>query len=72
MPICEADPWRLQYFEDIPCPPVMSASPRKIRFLAMVPEHRWIYDKLAVALSQGMAAAPHGVMPPPSRCSPSR
>ena len=28
------------------------------------PRHRWIYDKLAVALSQGLQAAPHGVMPP--------
>ena len=28
------------------------------------PQHRWIYDKLAVALSQGLLAAPHGVMPP--------
>ncbi len=28
------------------------------------PQHRWIYDKLAVALSQGLQAAPHGVMPP--------
>ncbi len=28
------------------------------------PAYRWIYDKLAVALSQGLDAAPHGVMPP--------
>ena len=28
------------------------------------PEHRWVYDKLRVALSQGLDAAPHGVMPP--------
>ena len=27
------------------------------------PGHRWVYDKLAVALSQGLEAAPHGVMP---------
>ncbi len=27
------------------------------------PAHRWVYDKLAVALSQGLAAAPHGVAP---------
>ena len=28
------------------------------------PAHRWVYDKLAVALSQGLEAGPHG-MPPP-------
>jgi hypothetical protein len=28
------------------------------------PRYRWVYDKLAVALSQGLDAAPHGVMPP--------
>jgi hypothetical protein len=28
------------------------------------PHHRWVYDKLAVALSQGLAAGPHGVEPP--------
>jgi len=30
----------------------------------LYPSHRWIYDKLAVALSQGLDAAPHGVIPP--------
>ena len=25
------------------------------------PRHRWVYDKIAVALSQGLEAAPHGV-----------
>ena len=28
------------------------------------PEHRWVYDKIAVAQSQGLDAAPHGVPPP--------
>jgi hypothetical protein len=27
------------------------------------PAHRWIYDKIAVALSQGLDAGPHGVPP---------
>jgi hypothetical protein len=30
----------------------------------LFPAHRWIYDKLQVALSQGLDAAPHGVPPP--------
>ena len=25
------------------------------------PRHRWVYDKVAVALSQGLEAAPHGI-----------
>jgi hypothetical protein len=28
------------------------------------PKHRWVYDKIAVALSQGLDAGPHGVTPP--------
>jgi hypothetical protein len=28
------------------------------------PRERWVYDKLAVALSQGLSAGPHGVPPP--------
>ena len=28
------------------------------------PDHRWVYDKIAIALSQGLDAGPHGVPPP--------
>ncbi len=28
------------------------------------PRHRWVYDKIAIALSQGLDAGPHGVPPP--------
>lgn len=64
MPICEADPWRFQYFEDIPCPDDVLISTEDPDSWTWYPAHRWIYDKLAVALSQGLDAAPHGVMPP--------
>jgi hypothetical protein len=63
MPICEADPWRLQYFENIPCPPDVRISTEDADSWEWYPRHRWIYDKLAVALSQRLEAAPHGVMP---------
>jgi hypothetical protein len=63
MPICEADPWRLQYFESAPCPPDVRISTEDADSWEWYPRHRWIYDKLAVALSQGLQAAPHGVMP---------
>ncbi len=64
MPICEADPWRLQYFEGVPCPEDVRISTEDPDSWQWYPAHRWIYDKLAVALSQGLEAAPHGVMPP--------
>ncbi len=64
MPICEADPWRLQYFETVPCPPDVRISTEDADSWEWYPAYRWIYDKLAVALSQGLQAAPHGVMPP--------
>ncbi|MDR3539249.1 MAG: hypothetical protein P4L71_22360 [Acetobacteraceae bacterium] len=64
MPICEADPWRLQYFEGVPCPEDVRVSTEDPDSWQWYPAHRWIYDKLAVALSQGLEAAPHGVMPP--------
>jgi hypothetical protein len=64
VPICEADPWRLQYFEGIPCPDHVRIPTEDADSWEWYPAHRWIYDKLAVALSQGLAGAPHGVMPP--------
>lgn len=63
MPICEADPWRFQYFENVPCPPDVRISTEDSDSWEWYPRHRWIYDKLAIALSQGLEAAPHGVMP---------
>ena len=63
MPICEADPWRLQYFENVPCPADVRISTEDPDSWEWYPRHRWIYDKLAVALSQGLDAAPHAVMP---------
>jgi hypothetical protein len=64
MPVCEADPWRLQYFADVPCPAHVRVPTEDADAWLWYPEHRWVYDKLRVALSQGLDAAPHGVMPP--------
>ncbi len=64
MPICEADPWRMQYFAAVPCPEDVLISTEDADSWTWYPRWRWIYDKLAVALSQGLEAAPHGVMPP--------
>lgn len=64
MPVCEADPWRMQYFEGVSCPYDVRVPTEDSDAWLWYPDHRWIYDKLAVALSQGLDAAPHGVMPP--------
>ena len=63
MPICEADPWRMQYFEHVACPPDVLISTEDADSWVWYPRWRWIYDKVAVALSQGLEAAPHGVEP---------
>jgi len=64
MPICEADPWRLQYFEHVACPADVLISTEDADSWTWYPQHRWVYDKVAVALTQGLSAAPHGVEPP--------
>jgi hypothetical protein len=65
MPVCEADPWRLQFFEGVFCPEHIRIPTEDADAYLWNPAHNWIYDKLRIALSQGIEAAPHGV--PPSR-----
>jgi hypothetical protein len=62
MPICEADPWRLQYFAHVSTSANIPTEDSDA--WQWNPAHRWVYNKLAVALSQGLDAAPHGVPPP--------
>src|SRR5262249_27294693 len=64
MPICEADPWRLQYFERADCPRDVNIPTEDSDAWLWFPDHRWVYDKVAIALSQGLDAGPHGVPPP--------
>jgi hypothetical protein len=63
MPIHECDPWREQYFQGVACPDEVIIPTDDPDAWQLYPAHRWIYDKLAVALSQGLQAAPFGVMP---------
>jgi len=63
MPFCEADPWRLQYFEGVACPENVRIPTEDADAWAWNPAHRWVYDKLRVAESQGLACAPHGIRP---------
>jgi hypothetical protein len=62
MPICEADPWRLQYFAHVTTAAKIPTEDSDA--WQWYPAQRWIYNKLAVALSQGLDAGPHGTPPP--------
>src|ERR1019366_2527786 len=64
MPICEADPWRMQYFEGAACPPGVNVPTEDADAWEWNPEFRWIYDKIAIARNQGLDAGPHGTLPP--------
>lgn len=63
MAIVEHDPWRKQYFEHVACPSNVFISTDDLDSYQLYPEHRWIYNKLAVAESQGLPCGPHGIMP---------
>ncbi len=63
MPILERDPWRFQFFEHVTCPETVVIPADDPDCWLLYPEHRWIYDKLKVAASQGLACGPHGVKP---------
>lgn len=64
MPIREIDPWRMQYFAGAECPAGVDIPTEDSDAWEWNPDHRWVYDKLAVAQSQGLAAGPHGTRPP--------
>jgi hypothetical protein len=63
VPVCEIDPWRMQYFERVPCPDDVRIPTEDSDAWTWNPKHRWVYDKLAIAMSQGLDAGPHGVEP---------
>lgn len=64
MPILERDPWREQYFVGVACPDSVIVPTDDGDAYALFPQHRWVYNKLLVAESQGIRAAPHGLPPP--------
>ena len=63
MPIIEPAPWRHQYFAHIPCPDDVFVPADDPEAWAWNPKHRWVFDKLQLALSQGLDAGPHGLTP---------
>jgi hypothetical protein len=63
MPIHEADPWRAQYFADVPCPARVHIPTDDPLAYELYPQHRWVYNKLLIAKSQGLACGTHGTTP---------
>jgi hypothetical protein len=64
MPICEADPWRMQYFESVGCPEDVQIPTEDGDAYNWYPRYKWVYNKLQIAESQGLLCAPHGLIPP--------
>ena len=64
MPIIENDPWREQYFDGVACPDDVVIPTDDGDAYELFPQHRWIYNKLLIAESQGISCAPHGLAPP--------
>ncbi|MFM8532815.1 MAG: hypothetical protein ACKOEC_04405, partial [Acidimicrobiia bacterium] len=50
-------------FDGVSCPAKVFIPTEDSDAWTWNPQHRWVYDKLAVALSQNLSAAPHGVAP---------
>jgi hypothetical protein len=63
MPICEADPWRMQYFKDVACPSDVRIPTEDFDAYEWYPAYHWVYNKLLIAESQRLSCAPHGVVP---------
>jgi hypothetical protein len=63
MPICEADPWRMQYFENVACPEDVRIPTEDGDAWVWYPKYKWVYNKLEIAESQDLPCGPHGLDP---------
>ena len=63
MPIHLREPWREQYFQDITCLMDVNIPADDREAFNRNPRHRWIYDRLLIAQSQGLPCGPHDVRP---------
>jgi hypothetical protein len=64
MPICERDPWRFQFFENVVCPADVNVPTDDIDSFEWYPKFRWIYEKLNIAKSQGLPCGTRENLPP--------
>jgi hypothetical protein len=63
MPFVVRDPWRVQYFENVPCPDDVFVPVDDIDCWDFYPDMRFIYDKLFIAKSQGLPCGTHADLP---------
>ena len=63
MPIYEHDVWREQYFQGVPCPLDVHIPTDDDDAYRLNPRHCWIYNKLLIALSQGLDCGLHDNVP---------
>lgn len=64
MPIIEIEPWCEQYFTSVTCPPDVFIPTDDTDCYRLYPAFNFIYNKLFIAESQRLRAAPHGIVPP--------
>jgi hypothetical protein len=64
VPFLGVAPWRRQYFSQQPCPGDVVVPVDDPPTWDLYPEHRWIYNKLAICETQDMPHGPHGTEPP--------
>lgn len=63
MPFVEHDPWRKQFFEGIACPRGVVIPTDDGDCWNLYPRLRHLHNKIHIAASQGLPAAPHGAAP---------
>ncbi|MBL8700187.1 MAG: hypothetical protein JNK67_17550 [Alphaproteobacteria bacterium] len=57
------DPWRWQYFADVPCPAGVEIPIDEASAWDLHPDLRHVHNKLWICATQGLDHAPHGVEP---------
>jgi hypothetical protein len=72
MPIHQRDPWRAPSFRDVAGATSTQIPTDDTDAVNLNPAHRWVYDKLLVAKSQGLECGTHSQAPPryPVFCKP--
>jgi len=63
MPYMTLRPWHGHFYHHPPCPSDVSIPLHDPEAYGLNPRHAWVYNKLEIALKQGLIAAPHGVTP---------
>jgi hypothetical protein len=63
MPMHLLESWREQYFRDVTCLTDVNIPTDDRQACSRNPRHRWVYNRLLIAQSQGLKCGPHDVRP---------